>query len=152
MTSIKKNNRFEMLMMGALDGELNKDDQKEFEHLLSLNPNYQKEYEKYKRLKEVTLEMKLKSPPSEVWENYWVNVYNRFERGIAWLIFSIGSMIILTYFGFRWIESILADSHVVLIVKIGILLIVGGLAILFVSVLREKLFMRKGDPYKEIQR
>ena len=96
--------------------------------------------------------MKFKSPPPEVWDTYWQGVYNRLERGFAWILFSIGSVILLTYGGFKAVETIVADPNLATIVKIGLLLVIGGLAALFVSVAREKLFTFRKDPYKEIQR
>ena len=91
-------------------------------------------------------------PPPEVWDNYWINVYNKFERGIGWLIFSIGAVILLTYGGFKFVESVINDPGLAFAVKFGIFLAIGGLAVLFVSVAREKFFTRRHDPYKEIVR
>ena len=144
--------KFQALMMRALDGELSAEQQREFERLLSDDKKLRTEFEKYKKLKEATSTMQFKSPPPEVWDNYWMQVYNRVERGIGWLVFSIGAIILLTYAGFTLVESVINDPGLAIIVKVGILLSVGGLAILFVSVAREKLFTRRHDPYREIQR
>ncbi len=152
MTKSVDRERFEMLMMGAIDNELNTEEQQEFERLLAQNKAWQLEYEKYKNLKEVTGTMQLTSPSPEVWDQYWLTIYNRIERGIGWLIFSVGAVILLTYFGFQFVEAIINEPHLAVIAKIGILLTIGGLAVLFVSVVRERLFTRKFDPYKEIKR
>ena len=96
--------------------------------------------------------MKFKSPLPEVWDKYWINIYNRIERGIGWILFSIGCIILLTYGIFKAIESIIADPQLGGIIKIGILAVITGIVILAVSVMREKLFTKKSDPYKEIQR
>ncbi len=152
MSSTVDREKFQALMMGALDGELSAEQQRQFEQLLAGDKKLQSEFEKYKKLKEATSTMQFKSPPPEVWDAYWRQVYNRVERGIGWLIFSIGAIILLTYGGFKLVESVINDPGLAIIVKIGILLSVGGLAILFVSVAREKLFTRKHDPYREVQR
>lgn len=144
--------RFQKLVMAAVDNELSQEQRAEFERFISTYPECQKEWQEYHKLKEVTQTMKLKSPSSEVWDNYWQRVYNRFERGIAWIIISIGCIILMTYGGFMAVESLLADSDLAGIVKVGILLAIAGFVILFVSVIREKFFTRKSDPYKEIQR
>ena len=96
--------------------------------------------------------MKQKAPPEEVRDKFWINVYNRLERSIGWIIFTVGAVILITYGLFKAVESILSDTQLVGIVKVGILAAIAGLVILFVSVLREKLFVRKSDPYKEVQR
>ena len=144
--------RFYQLLMGAVDHELTSSELKEFNHLVEANPDLRKEREQYKKLKEVTQAMKFKSPPKEVWDNYWMNTYNKTERGIAWIIFSIGAIILITYGLFKAVEAIIADPQLEGIIKIGIIAVLLGLVILLVSVAREKLFVKKSDPYKEIQR
>lgn len=152
MSSASNRERMEKLMMGALDGELTPNEQEEFHQMLSKDPNVQEEFEQYKKLKKVTKTMKFKAPAPEVWDNYWLDVYNRIERSIGWLIFSVGVIILLTYGGFKLVEAVINDPGLAIIIKVGILLMIGGLAILFVSVAREKYFTRKHDPYKEIIR
>ena len=144
--------RFYQLLMGAVDQELTSSELKEFNHFVQTNPEYQKEWEQFQKLKEVTQAMKFKSPPKEVWDNYWLRTYNKIERGIAWIVFSIGAIILITYGLFKAIEAIIADPQLQSIIKIGIIAVLLGLAILLVSVVREKLFIKRSDPYKEIQR
>ncbi len=97
--------------------------------------------------------MQFAKPHPEVWDHYWVGIYNRLERGLGWIVFSIGCVILLTYGGFKAIEAIIADLQLELIVKIGIVAVIGGLVMLIVSVFREKLFTARTDKYqKEVQR
>lgn len=145
-------NQFHLLMTAALDGELSDEQKREFGNLLSASPDCQREWEEYKKLKEATMQMKFNQPPEEVWDRYWLNVYNRIERGIGWMLTSIGAMIMLFYGAFKAVESILADPQLAWIVKAGILAALAGLVILLVSVIREKLLTHKVDKYKEIQR
>lgn len=143
---------YQRLLMKAVDGELTPEDHVQFSRFIKKYPECQKELQEYQKIKEVTEAMKFQSPPDEVWDRFWLNVYNRIERGIAWIIFSIGCIILLTYGGFKTVEAIIADPQLETIVKVGILLAIGGLVILLISVAREKIFIRKTDPYKEIQR
>lgn len=147
-----KDQRFQTLLMKAIDGEISADEQGEFQRFIERDSACKKEWQQLKKLKEVTNSMNFKSLPGEAWDNYWLNVYNRIERGLAWILFSVGSIILLTYGGFKAVESIIADPKLAWIVKAGILLTVGGLVTLLASVIREKLFTRKSDPYKEVQR
>lgn len=144
--------RFQNLLTAALDGEISINDELELKRFISNFTECQLEWNKYKNLKEITMQLKFSQPPQEVWDRYWLNVYNRIERGVGWLLVSIGAMIILFYGGFKAVESIIADPTLEWFVKAGILLLLGGLVIVLVSVLREKLFTRKKDKYKEIQR
>ncbi len=144
--------RFRQLMTGALDGELSAAEQMEFEQLLATSPERQNEWNEHRKLKEITMQLKFTNPPEEIWDRYWVNVYNRIERRAAWILVSLGAMVVLFFAGFKAVESILADTHTPWFLKIAIFALLAGGVILFVSVLREKLFTRKTDKYKEVQR
>lgn len=143
--------RFRHLMTGALDGELSAREQAELQQMLASSPERQQEWNEYQKLKDIAMKMKFANPPQEVWSRYWVNVYNRIERRIAWILVSLGAMVVLFFGGFKAVESILADSKLPAVVKVAILALLAGGVILFVSVLREKLFTRKSDKYKEIE-
>ncbi len=145
--------RFQLLLMAAIDGELDDQSRLQFEHFVQHYPECQAEWQKYAKLKEVTQAMQFKNPPPEVWENYWRSVYNRLERSLGWILLSLGAVILLTYGGFKAIEALLADTEIELVMKIAILAVIAGAAVLLVSVLREKLFTARTDKYqKEIER
>lgn len=146
-------NRFQILLNKALDGLLSTEEENaEFENLLASSKECQEEWQSMKQLKEVTREMKFKNPPDEIWDKYWLGIYARLERGLAWILVSIGATVLLVYGGFKVVEELIADPTLAWFIKIAILAIITGLAILFVSVLRERLFVRKTDKYKEIVR
>ena len=97
--------------------------------------------------------MKYKEPPDEAWERYWPKVYNRLERGLSWTLISIGAMILLFYGGFKAVESLIKYPTLALFLKVAILVLLAGLVILFVSVLRERIFTYGKDKYaKEVKR
>ncbi|HDQ00369.1 MAG TPA: hypothetical protein ENN22_14475 [bacterium] len=150
--AVAEKERFYCLLMGAIDDELSAEQATEFHEIVSKNSECRREWQNYQKLKEVTKTMKLKSPPAEVWDSYWKNVYNRIERGIGWIVFSIGAVILITYGLFKAVESVITDTQLELVLKIGIIAVIAGLVILLVSVAREKLLLRKTDPYKEVQR
>ncbi len=66
---------------------------------------------------EVMSKIALKNPPKDVWKLYWASVYNRLERRIGWILFSIGAMIILFLEAIKWwrvslkIPLLLFDDH-----------------------------------------
>jgi len=96
--------------------------------------------------------MTLKNPSKEKWDGYWLGIYNRIERGIAWIAISIGAII---FFGYASIESVNAfinDTQTPPIIKVGISILFFGVLILIFSLLREKFFTSKHDKYKEVQR
>lgn len=144
--------RFEILCMKALDDVLNDQEKNEFEALIQASPEYRQEFEAMNKIHEITQTMQFRTPSDVIWDQYTTGVYNRIERGIGWLIFSFGAVILATWGVFRMIESIFSNDHITLIVKMGILLLSLGVSILVVSVVRERCFMRNKDPYREIRR
>jgi hypothetical protein len=93
--------------------------------------------------------MKIADLPETVWEKYWTVVYNRIERSVAWFLFILGALILNIY----WIYRVITDPSIRNIVGLGTILMVVGLAILFLSVLREKRAVNKSDRYiSEIKR
>lgn len=148
----KDREKFQILLMKAVDGELSGEEEVEFEHFVHTYDSCKEEWQQFKHLKEVTRQMKFKSPPDELWDHYWTHVYNRLERGLAWIFLSIGTIILLIYGAFQAVESLILDNQVATIVKIAVLFVIAGLVILLVSVVREKFMIFRKDPYKEIKR
>lgn len=144
--------RVRQLMMRSLDGELPAREQEELERFLAADPALREEWDRLVRLKEVTRSMMLRKPPDEVWKDYWASVYSRLERGIAWILLSIGAIVLISYGAWTGVQQLLAEVTTPWFVKAGILATVVGLVVLFVSVVREKLYVGRRDPYKDIER
>ena len=140
------------MMMGYLDNELNDEQKRRFEEHLKGCPECTEELKEFRKLKAITDEVTLVEPEDKLWQDYWGGIYNRIERSLGWIIFSIAAMLLIIYGGFRVIEEILKDPTVELIFKVGLLVLLVGLAILFVSVLRERIFFWKRDRYKDVRR
>ena len=143
---------FIYLLEKYLDTSANPEERIEFENLINSNPELYKEYEEQKRIKEVLKQMKLKNPSVEVWDSYWLGIYNRIERGLAWIMVSIGVLIILGFAALEFVNFIINDNTTPVLLKTGIIILVFGIFVLLFSVGREKFFTRKHDKYKEIQR
>jgi hypothetical protein len=144
--------RFIYLNEKYLDGDITTEEQTELNSILISDSELKKEFDEQVRIKEVLKKMKLKNPSVEVWDSYWLGVYNRLERGLAWILVSIGAIILIAYGAYEAISEMLKDTSTPGIVKIGISALITGGVILLFSVLREKLFTRNHDKYKEIQR
>ena len=112
----------------------------------------QKEFEEMREFEEVMGKMELKKPSNEVWQIYWGSVYNRLERRIGWILLSIGAMILLFFGGYKMVEGIIQDPNTPLVLKGGILCAIGGIVVLLVSVARERIFVRKRERYKEVEK
>ena len=140
------------LMMGYLDGELSPEQRSRFEKHLAGCPECAGELEQFRKLKAITDEVNLVEPEDRIWQDYWGVVYNRIERGLGWIIFSVAGIMLVIYGGLKTIEQIVKDPSVEMVCKVALIALVVGLAILFVSVLRERLFFWKRDRYRDVRR
>lgn len=132
------------------DNQLSEDQKRMIEDHVRQCEECRRELEEMGQFEEVMQKMELKQPPEEIWQVYWTSVYNRLERRIGWILLSIGAIIMLFFGGYKAIEGIIEDPTTPLILKVGILAALAGLAILLVSIGRERIFVRKRERYKEV--
>lgn len=140
------------LMMRALDGELDAGEREELARALAADPALNEEWTRLERLKEVTSNMSMRKPPEEMWDGYWSSVYSRFERGLAWILVSIGAIVLGSYGAWYGVRDLMTDADLPVLVRWSILALIVGLVMLLVSVLRHRIFVSRSDPYKEIER
>ncbi len=145
-------NDYKDLLMGYLDNELSDEQRQRFEEHLAGCGECASELEEFKKLKAITDEVTLVEPEDRMWREYWGSIYNRIERGVGWIIFSIAGILLVIYGGFKIIEELIKDPTIGMLLKIGLLALIAGIAILFVSVLRERLYFWKKDRYKDVRR
>jgi hypothetical protein len=94
----------------------------------------------------------LVEPEDRLWQDYWGGVYNRIERGVGWIVFSVAAILLTIYGGFKMIEEIIKDPTIGMLLKAGLLALILGLAILFVSVARERVYFWSKDRYRNVRR
>jgi predicted anti-sigma-YlaC factor YlaD len=140
------------LMMAYLDNEIDDEQRKAFEEHLASCPQCTQELKEFEKLKQLTDNVKLIEPEDRIWEQYWGNVYNRVERSLGWILFSVAAILLAIYGGFELIENIIRDQTVGMLLKVALLVLIAGLAILFVSVLRERIYFWKKDRYRNVRR
>ena len=135
------------------DGELPADQRQRVEDHLAGCETCRAELANLQALEEKLAMIEFAEPTDAGLELYWRGVYNRLERGVGWILLSIGAIIVLCYGGFKLIEEIVRDPSIALVFKFGFIALVFGAVILFVSLLRERLAVRKADRYsREIKR
>ena len=140
------------LMMAYLDDELDNEQKKTLEEHLASCEKCSAELNEFKELKQLTDNVKLIEPEDKIWNQYWSGIYNRAERGIGWILFSVSAIILLIYAGFKAIEAVIEDPTVETWLKIAMLALIAGLAILLVSIVRERLYFFRKDRYKDVRR
>jgi len=143
---------FKPLLMGYLDEELTALEAVRVEQHLEECHDCTAELDDFRKLKEVTRNMRVVMPDDKYWDEYWSNIYNRLERKAGWILLSLGS-IILSAYGLYWvIAEVFLDKNVHPVIRIGVLTLIVGFCTLLVSVLRERFFLSKSDKYERIKR
>ena len=139
-------------IMALIDGELDQDEITRVQEHLKICNRCSAHHASLRKVKEVTNDMKFKKLPEFYWDDYWKHIYNRIERGLSWLFLSLGAIIVLAFAGWQFLNTLISDQHVHPLLKVGIFIFSIGLVILIVSVVREKLMVRRVDKYREIER
>jgi hypothetical protein len=140
------------LMMRALDEEISEADTAELNDLIMSDESLLIEWERLKQVKAKTAGIELKKPPDELWEGYMDSVYRRVERGIGWILLSVGAIVLFSYVLWQVIRELIGDVTIPWYVKGGVFALLVGIVILAVSVIREKYFVFKDDPYRDVHR
>lgn len=139
-------------IMAFIDKELSTKEMLEIKKLIDREKLYRDKYNELMKLKEVTSDMKFKKLPDMYWDEYWHHIYNRIERGISWILISIGTIIVIFFALWGFVNELITDQQLNPILKIGILILLLGAIILLISVIREKLMVRRLDKYREVER
>ena len=141
------------MVSAHVDGELTPDQQKRLEAHLADCEGCRRELAEMQALKQELDMIQFTEPTDTELQRYWSGVYNRLERGVAWVLLSVGAIVLLCYGGFKLVEETIRDPKLEWWVKGGVLAAVFGSAVLFVSLLRERLAVRKTDKYsREVKR
>lgn len=145
--------RPQRLMMAALDEEITAEERRELDRLLDGSAALRREWSQLERVKQVTGAMTLTEPPDEVWDDYWrAGVYRRIERGVAWILITLAALLLVGFGLWHAVGALLEDSAVPAFVKIAVFALLMGGAVLLASVIREKLAVRRRDPYLKVKR
>jgi hypothetical protein len=141
---------YRVLISGYLDGELSPADLEELEAHLAQCATCQREVDVMRRLFwGTTSAFAVRDLSEETWDRFMDNVYNRLERRAGWTIFLLG-LAGLSLFGSY---TFFMEPWTSALVKVLIATPIAGLAILFISVLRQRLESAKTDRYsREVHR
>lgn len=143
---------FQMLIMRRLDGEISPEDDARLDEHLQDCAACRRALDEYSKVVSATAQVEMRKVSDEQWDLYWCSVYNRLERGVAWIFVSLGAALALAWGGFRLVMHFVSHPTMALWAKAGVLVLMGGLALLFVSVVREKISLRCSDRYRGVRR
>jgi len=143
------------LLSGYVDRELTAEEEDRLKNHLSHCSECRVDLQELRDIEGVTSAMKDESfaPAGDVfWDRYWLSVYNRIERGVGWLLLSLGAAALVGFGAWHFATGFLFDANAPLIVRVGTALVIAGGAVLVVSVVRERIRTYRHDPYKEVKR
>jgi hypothetical protein len=148
-----ENEEIQQLMMKVVDGLASPKEKESLAEAIRGNERWESELRAFKKIKEVTENMQFKELPDSYWSGYWRDVYRRTERALAWILLSIGLMILIGFSAYMGLSRFYADPDESVAMKIGVSLALMGGIIMIVSIVRERLFARKQERYeKEVER
>lgn len=131
-----------------LDEEMTDEERREFERLMEAHPEWREEAAEMAALSSALNTLKYTSPPPKVWDNYWEQIHGRLkERTTGWIALAVGGTLI-TAFG-SWKVITWATNP---FARLGLVLVITGLLITFVSVVRGHLLERPHDRYRKVRR
>lgn len=135
------------LLSGYIDGELTQQERQRVELLCKTNEEFRRNLEELSALRERIGQ----TPLGEADEQHWGERMNdsgvRATSMIGWILFIGGIVIALGVF----VLTLLFDPTIGGLAKLVIVAVYGGLALLLVSVLRQRLIERKTDKYKNVR-
>jgi len=141
------------LMMKVVDGVASPEEEKAMSEAVENNESLKSELRAFNKIKEVTEDMQFKELPDSYWTGYWDDIYRRTERALAWILMSIGLIVIIGFSAYMALSWLYSDPDISILLKAGISMALLGVIIMIVSILRERLFARKREKYeKEVER
>jgi hypothetical protein len=150
------NDRARELMMAVIDGEHSADDLRELETLAASSEEIRSDWARLARVKEATRTMTWKNPPEETWDRYWMSVYNRLERKIAWLLMIAGGLALVAWALWeaapRLLRDLFQDESLPVAIRVAVVAVGLGAVILVFSVVREQLIVHRKERYKGVIR
>ena len=143
---------YELLIMRHFDRKTNPEDEIRLAAHLESCPSCRARMTQYERLFTAAADVAMRPAPPEYFETYWSGVYNRLERHTALFVLAAAVAAAGCYALVRLALFLMRAEDMSLWVKVAIAGLVIGAVLLFVSVLREKLTLRRTDKYRGVIR
>jgi hypothetical protein len=131
-----------------LDGELTQQEsQKVAVHLRDCHA-CREVYEDFRRMREDIKRLEFPEPSDEQWRSVMGGLAFKTTRGIGWLLW-VGGAVVLVAYG---LYELIRDPLINVIEHVGILALLLGTVLLFLTVLYERLSALKADKYKDVEK
>ncbi len=139
--------RFQADGMRLLDGELGAGEKEEYEDHVRGCEDCRRELREIGRIVELTNDLKLRAPDEEFWAGYWDSLFRRMERGTGFFLMIAGILAVSAFALFKAVTS----PQFLTFQGIAVAIILLGVIVVFLSVVRERYYESKSDPYKGVE-
>lgn len=85
-------------------------------------------------------------------DRFWLGVYSRLERGLAWTLVSASTAVLLGYWAYVFATEFMADASVPAIVRFGTAGLLLGILLLLLGALRARIRAHSTDPFRRVRR
>ncbi len=139
--------QIEPMISGYLDGELTQADRQCVEIHIEDCSKCRATLDQMQELQQAVGQLSFGEMTSEQWSKIMNDVTTRASRGAGWVLYVAGLVVILAYGAYQFA----VDDEVPALVKTSVAAILVGLALLFISVARQRWIVRKTDKYKDVE-
>ncbi|MEM9209157.1 MAG: zf-HC2 domain-containing protein [Pseudomonadota bacterium] len=136
------------LLSGYLDGELTQQEHQRVRLRCETDPAYREKLEELRALRERVGNMSFGTHDANQWRESMNDLPTQTTRGLGWLLLIGGALIAAGFAVFLFFSNVNGLSLIERLIVGGIY---GGLLLLFISVLRQRLIERKKDKYKDVE-
>jgi len=147
-TNTRTESHVHELLSGYIDSELTQQDRQRVQLHCGECPECSEQLEELLALRGQIAKSPLSEVGQDVWRETTSDLTARTSRGIGWLVF-IGALLLAAGFSiYEFIKELGSMSPLAILIIGGIY---GGLLLLFISVLRQRLVERRTDRYKDVE-
>ena len=139
------------LLSAYVDGELDAEHRDLVESWLADDPRVAEEVDRLVQLKSFTDHLVLREAPREAWDDFQADLGGRGGRDVGLLLLLVGVGVVGGYALLR-LGAMLLTAAIPVVLRLGVFIGGAGLLVLLITVLRERLFVRKRDRYDDVVR
>jgi hypothetical protein len=136
------------LLSGYIDGELTQQDRQRVQLHCEQCRSCSAQLDELRTLRTEIGRSTLSNVSQDVWRETTTDTATNASRGIGWLLLIGGALVAASLALYEFITEIGSMSTSTILILGGIY---GGLLLLFVSVLRQRLLERKTDKYEDVE-
>jgi len=131
-----------------LDGELTQQQrQKVTVHLRDCEA-CRRVYEDFARMRDDIKHLSFPEPTEDEWRNVMGGFAFKTTRGLGWLLWVAGAVVLIAY----GLYELIRDPTINVIEHVGILALILGSVLLFLTVLFERIGSYRADKYKDVEK